>query len=122
MIISTTDETCIILYYNIQINIRYLEVLIIADLRWSDHVTTIYAKARKQLGFIYRKFYGHASRNTLKTLYTTFVRPRLEYAVPVWDPHLKDILALESVQRLATKICTKAWHGVPYEDRLILTN
>ncbi len=34
-------------------------------------------------------------------------------------PHLKkDILALESVQHLATKICTKAWHGVPYEDRL----
>jgi hypothetical protein len=57
--------------------------------------------------------------NTLKTLYTTFVRPHLEYAVPVWKPHLKkDILALESVQRLASKMCTKAWHGVSYEDRL----
>ena len=48
-----------------------------------------------------------------------FVRPHLEYAVPVWNPHLKrDILALESVQRLASKICTKSWHGVSYEDRL----
>ena len=43
----------------------------------------------------------------------------LEYAVPVWNPYLKkDVLALESVQRLATKICTKAWHGATYEDRL----
>ena len=31
------------------------------------------------------------------------VRPLLEYAVPVWDPHLvKDTRALESVQRFAT--------------------
>lgn len=47
------------------------------------------------------------------------VRPLLEYAVSIWDPYLKkDILALESVQRLATKICTKARNGVPYEDCL----
>jgi len=37
----------------------------------------------------------------------------LEYAVPVWDPHLvKDIEAIEAVQRFATKVCTKAWLGV----------
>jgi hypothetical protein len=94
-------------------------VEITADLSWSDHINSICTKARKQLGFIYRKFYGHVMPNTLKTLYTTFVRPHLEYAVPVWNPHLKkDILALESVQRLASKMCTKAWHGVSYEDRL----
>jgi len=43
--------------------------------------------------------------------YTTSVsvRPLLEYAVPVWDPHLvKDIEAIESVQRFATKLCTNA--------------
>ena len=55
----------------------------------------------------------------LKTLYVVFVRPHLEYAVPVWDPHLKkDIQALESVQRLATKLCIKSWNGASYEDRL----
>ena len=85
-------------------------VLITDDLSWSDHISLICTKARKQLGFIYRKFYDHSTPNTLKSLYTAFVRPHLEYAVPVWNPHLKkDILALESVQRLATKICTKAW-------------
>jgi len=37
------------------------------------------------------------------------VRPLLEYAVPVWDPHLvKDIEAIESMQRFTTKVCMKA--------------
>ena len=57
--------------------------------------------------------------STQITLYTAFERPHFEYAVPVWDPHLKkDILVLESVERLATKICTKSWHGVSHKDRL----
>ena len=34
---------------------------------------------------------------------TSLIRPHLEYAVPVWNPHLsKDIDSLESVQRFAT--------------------
>ena len=47
-------------------------VTITADLSWSDHINLIYMKARKQLGFIYRKFYGQAMPTTLKTLYTIY--------------------------------------------------
>ena len=51
------------------------------------------------------------------------MRPLLEYAVPIWDPHLeKDIAALESVQRFATKVCTKAWEDVDYDERLCTLN
>ena len=40
------------------------------------------------------------------------MRPLLEYAVPVWDLHLvKDIEAIESVQRFATKVCMKVCLG-----------
>ena len=78
----------------------------------------ISSKARKQVGLLYRRFYKHAAPATLRTLYTALIRPHLEYAVPVWDPHLcKDIDALESVQRFATKICTKSWN-TNYQYRL----
>jgi len=35
---------------------------------------------------------------------------------------VKDIVALESVQNFATKICTKAWDGVNYNECLCMLN
>ena len=97
---------------------RYLGVLISSDFSWSNHVKDISLKARKQTGLFYCCFYEHTSPATLSTLYMALIRPHLEYAVPVWDPHLcKDINALESVQRFATKICTKSWN-TSYQYRL----
>ena len=50
------------------------------------------------------------------------MRPHLEYAVPVWDPHLtKDINALEAVQRFACRVCTKSW-DMSYSDMLQTMN
>ena len=58
----------------------------------------------------------------LTKLYTTLVRPLLEYCCAVWDLHLqKDIEKLESVQRLACKICTKNW-SASYSDQLHFLN
>ena len=102
---------------------KYLGVLINSTLTWSDHISRVCSKARQQLGLLYRQFYGDSNTSTLKALYVTQVRPHLEYAIPVWDPHLsKDIEALESVQRFASKVCTKKWCDVSYEDRLKLMN
>jgi hypothetical protein len=53
-----------------------------------------------------------------KSLYTTFLRPHLEFAVAVWSPYLKvDISILEKVQRRATKLIPEL-RSLPYEDRL----
>ena len=39
-------------------------------------------------------------------LYLTYIRPLLQFALPVWCPFLKkDIQIIENVQRKATKIC-----------------
>ena len=47
------------------------------------------------------------------------MRPVLEYAAPVWSPHLvKDIKALESLQRAASRIALNQKRGeMSYEDR-----
>ena len=53
-----------------------------------------------------------------KKLYTTYIRPQLEFAVPVWNPFSEcDIKLLEQVQRRATKV-SHALRGQSYSDRL----
>jgi len=98
---------------------KYLGVWISDDLKWSKHIEQITKKATKQAGLIYRRFYPYSNSGTLKQLYLSQVRPHLEYAVPVWDPHCKlHITALERVQKFALKIAFKSW-GDSYETLLL---
>lgn len=42
---------------------------------------------------------------TMKTIYKYIIRPHLDYASPIWNPHLlKDINLLEGVQRRFTRL------------------
>ena len=51
-------------------------------------------------------------------LYITCIRPHLEYAAQLWDPHVKrDIQMLESVQKFACKVCLKCW-DMDYDNML----
>ena len=52
------------------------------------------------------------------TLYTTIVRPHLEYASPAWSPNRKgDTKAREAIQRRATKIVPNI-KNLAYDERL----
>ena len=57
---------------------------------------------------------------TFKKLYTSFVRPHLEYANPVWSSHLrKHIKMLESPQERATK-SVDSMKNLDYTEKLEL--
>ena len=54
----------------------------------------------------------------LRSLYVTFIRPLLEFAVPVWSPAFKcDIDLLERVQHRATRLIPSL-RSLNYEKRL----
>ena len=81
----------------------YLGVLLSEDLSFSPHIGKVSQKASSNLGFISRNLKGCPER--LKELaYITLVRPRLEYASSVWDPHTRlDIDKLEKIQCRAAR-------------------
>jgi len=74
-------------------------------------------KANGMLGMIKRNI-TFKNKKVIVKLYKALVRPRLEYCVQVWSPHLrKDIDMLEQVQRRATRLI-EGFRDVSYEDRL----
>ena len=89
------------------------------NLCWSQHIQEVCNKAKKALGIIYRNISSHTNDpSTIFRLYFALVRPHLEYAAQVWNPHLeKDILCLEKVQKFALRICIKDYHE-SYENLL----
>ena len=75
------------------------------------------AKANSMLGQLKRSI-NYWDSHKLKLLYTSYVRPHLEYASPVCCPYLvKDIKILEEVQKRATKLIPNL-KNLPYNDRL----
>ncbi len=86
-------------------------------LSFDHHVSECVKAANKTLGLI-RRTYQHLDADTLKTLYISLVRPKLEYGNVVWSPRLQShIDELERVQRRATKL-VPALKDKSYEERL----
>ena len=78
-------------------------------------------KANSIVGVIRRSF-KFLTPEIFSKLFKALVRPHLEYANVVWSPHFKqDIIALENVQRRATKL-VPGLKEMSYTERLKLLN
>ena len=82
---------------------KYLGLTITSDLQWNQHINNVTNKANSILGLLRRNL--RIPSQTIKThAYQSLVRPHLEYASTVWDPHTqKNIHKLDMVQRRAAR-------------------
>ena len=85
---------------------KYLGVVIDSKLNWKSQYTNVIKKCSSTLAFLKRNL-SNAPEFVKKKCYTVLVRPQLEYASAVWDPHPKThVDALEKVQKRAARFVT----------------
>ena len=98
---------------------KLLGVHVSTDLKWTQHVNAISAKATSRIYFLKQLKRTGAQRSDLMHFCTAIVRPVLGYASPVW--HLSLTIAqtemLESLQKRAMRII---YDDGDYELLLIL--
>ena len=76
---------------------------------WGKHISNISSKATKTLGFLRRNL-AFAPRSTKEVGCKTLVRPKLEYAAPIWSPYCKtQIQLVEKVQRTVARWTCRRW-------------
>ena len=92
-------------------------VIIDNKLSFEKHIIEKVNKANSIMGVIRRTF-EFMDKKVFKTLFTSLVRPHIEYANQVWNPYLKKhIEIIENVQKRATKQ-VPGLKDMSYEQRL----
>ena len=81
---------------NIQ-SAKYLGITISDNMDCGQYISEISSKATKTLGFFHRNL-AFAPRSTKGVAYKTLVRPKLEYAAPIWSPYSK--LQINQVEKV----------------------
>ena len=85
---------------------KYLGIYIDSKLAFNTHVDAIVKKANSTRAFLARNI-PRCCRKVKQMAYTTYIRPTVEYASPVWDPHTKrNTNKIEMVQRRCARYVT----------------
>ena len=87
------------------------------ELKFRSHIDRVSKKANGVLGLIRRSF-EYIDTDMFKTLFTSLVRPHLEYGNIIWAPYYKkDIKVLDNIQRRGSKMVPEL-KDLGYEERL----
>jgi Reverse transcriptase (RNA-dependent DNA polymerase) len=110
-------------------SISDLGVIMDRKMSFSEHIDMMVGKALAMLGFIRRVSGEFRDPYTLKALYMSLVRPKLEYAGCVWNPlYGVHVNRIERVQRKFIRFALRdlGWTDMhdlpPYENRCALLN
>ena len=92
-------------------NTKYLGLTSTSDLKWNNHIQKVTYTANSVIGLLRRNL-RIASKAVKTQAYEALVRPHLEYACTVWDPHTQvNVRMLDSVQRRAARYLCNLWHN-----------
>ena len=85
---------------------KHLGIFLSSDCTWHTHIDCIKNKAWNRI-HIMRKLKFKIDRKSLEIIYTTFIRPILEYADVIWDNCTQyEKQELEKIQNEAARIAT----------------
>ena len=97
--------------------VRDLGVIIDTDLNFQDHIRSIVQQASVRASVVRRSFKNTSVAFHVQ-MYKTFIRPLVEYAMPVWSPQYDcDGLSVELVQKRFTKYLPNYFY-LSYQQRL----
>jgi hypothetical protein len=83
--------------------VKYLGITLTHNLSWSRHIQDITGQANRKLGFV-KRVLGKCDEKVREISYFSLVRPHLEYASSIWDPHEVGLITeLERVQRRSAR-------------------
>ena len=99
----------------------YLGVKLDSKLSWAKHITEITSKSSKVLGMVKRTL-GPCKPEVKDTAYNMLVRPKLEYASPIWNPHKSSqISRLERIQHYAARFVANDHRRTTSPTTLVLS-
>ena len=102
-------------------SLKLLGVTVLPSLKWDQHVADIIKKSNSKRYFLVVLQRAGVKPEHLTKFFTTFIRPALEYAAPVWHSSLTQRLSdnLEAVQRSSLRV---VFPDLSYRKALIATD
>ena len=106
-------------------SLKYLGVIIDHKLNWTQHIAHVKNKVSMGIGIMYRAR-NYLTKNSLKSLYFSYIYPYLIYCVEIWgispQTHLKPLLLLQKkIIRIMTFSTYCAHTEAIFKDLNVLT-